>query len=150
MGGRVVLLGDAAHAVVPFYGQGANAAFEDCLVLQNCLKRGPVLDQALARFEAARKPHTDVLADLAITNFREMRDKVASPRFLLRKRFEQLLHRLLPDWYLPLYSMISFSRIPYADAQARADRQWRIVRGVTGLLAFLLVAGLVWLLARRT
>lgn len=147
--GRVVLLGDAAHAVVPFYGQGANAAFEDCLVLQDLLRREAARDQALARFETARKPHTDVLADLAITNFREMRDKVASPGFLLRKRFEQLLHGLLPDWYLPLYSMISFSRIPYADALARAHRQWRIVLGGLALLGLLLLAVVVTWVARR-
>jgi kynurenine 3-monooxygenase len=146
---RVVLLGDAAHAVVPFYGQGANAAFEDCLVLQDLLRREPSREQAMTRFEAARKPHTDVLADLAITNFREMRDRVASPGFLLRKRFEQLLHGLLPDWYLPLYSMISFSRIPYADALARSVRQWRIVLGTVALLALILLAGVVTFLARR-
>jgi kynurenine 3-monooxygenase len=144
---RVVLLGDAAHAVVPFYGQGANASFEDCLVLSDCLAEVN-RERALARFQALRKPHTDALAELAIVNFEEMRARVASPAFLLRKRFEHLLHRLLPRWYLPLYSMISFSRIPYAQARARAVRQWRIVLAGLTLLALALVLGLVRLAER--
>ena len=143
-----MLLGDAAHAVVPFYGQGANASFEDCLVLRDCLAAGTG-GAALARFQSLRKPHTDVLAELAIVNFQEMRDRVASPAFLLRKRFEHLLHRLLPRWYLPLYSMISFSRIPYADARARARRQWRLVLGGLALLAAGAVAAVLALVMTR-
>jgi len=92
--GRVVLLGDAAHAVVPFYGQGANASFEDGLALVEALTRTRDRPSALADYESRRRPHTDALADLAIANFVEMRDKVASPLFLLRKRFEKLLHGL--------------------------------------------------------
>lgn len=139
---RVVLLGDACHAVVPFYGQGANAAFEDCTVLNQCLAtHAPDWEVAFRRYYEARKPHTDALADLAIGNFVEMRDHVASTAFLARKKLEQVLHRLLPWWYLPLYTMVSFSRIPYADAVRRARRQDRVV------LASAAVAVVVLLLA---
>lgn len=145
--GNVVLLGDAAHAVVPFYGQGANASFEDCLSLAARLKAGPTRSAALAAYEAERKPNTDALADLAIDNFREMRDRVASPLFLFRKKFEKFLNMLMPEKYIPLYPMISFTRIPYAEARERAIRQWRIVRtmlGVTGLVLFLVVLEKLW------
>lgn len=140
--GRVVLLGDAAHAVVPFYGQGANASFEDCLVLVEELGRSGGRAAALAGYETRRRPHANALADLAIANFVEMRDKVASPLFLLRKRFEKLLHGLFPAWYIPLYSMISFSRIPYADARDRAALQWRVVGAVLALAGL----AVVWIL----
>ena len=146
--GKVVLLGDAAHAVVPFYGQGANASFEDCLSLAARLKAGPTQAAALAAYQADRKPNTDALADLAIDNFREMRDRVASPLFLLRKKFEKLLNRLMPEQYIPLYPMISFTRIPYAEARERATRQWRIVRTVLAALAAIAILAVVELLWR--
>ena len=143
--GKVVLLGDAAHAVVPFYGQGANASFEDCIVLDACLKRhAPDWSAAFAAYEAVRKRHADALADLAIGNFIEMRDKVASRAFLLRKKTEKLLHRALPWWYVPLYSMVSFSRTPYADAVDKAARQDRIVLAVAATVLLVLVASLAW------
>jgi len=141
--GRVVLLGDAAHAVVPFYGQGANASFEDCLVLAECLRGEPDRTRALADYQARRQPNTDALADLAVENFLEMRDKVASPVFRLKKRFEKLLHALLPRWCVPLYTMVSFTRIPYAVARARAARQWRwvwrVLGAAVGIVALLLI-----------
>jgi kynurenine 3-monooxygenase len=146
-GGKVVLLGDAAHAVVPFYGQGANASFEDCLTLAAQLREKGDRSAALAAYEADRKPNTDALADLAIDNFREMRDRVASPLFLFRKKFEKFLNKLMPETYIPLYPMISFTRIPYAVARDRAIRQWRTVRtllGVTGLVLFLVVLEKLW------
>lgn len=146
--GKVVLLGDAAHAVVPFYGQGANAAFEDCVVLAACLKgHGPDWPAAFAAYQEARKRHADALADLAIGNFLEMRDKVASRAFLLRKKTEKLLHKALPGWYVPLYSMVSFSRTPYADAVAKAARQDRIVLAVAAALLVAALAGVAWWLA---
>lgn len=141
--GRAILLGDAAHAVVPFYGQGANASFEDCVLLRDALRRhGDDRAAAFAQFARSRRPHTDVLADLAIANFVEMRDRVAHPAFLLRKRWEHLLARLFPRWYLPLYTMVSFSRIPYAEAVARARRQQGWVWGTLGaIIAMLALAG---------
>lgn len=145
---RVVLLGDAAHAVVPFYGQGANAAFEDCVVLCECLAECPGdRTRAFREFYARRKPHADALAELAIGNFVEMRDKTASRLFRMRKHYEKAMHRLLPRWYLPLYSMVTFSRIPYAEARDRARRQDRIVGAVAAaLLCITIMAiGIAWL-----
>ncbi|HXG09404.1 MAG TPA: NAD(P)/FAD-dependent oxidoreductase [Gemmataceae bacterium] len=144
---RIVLIGDAAHAVVPFLGQGMNAAFEDCTILAECLARhGPDREAAFRDFEARRKIHTDALAELCLLNFIEMRDRVGSRLFLLRKRFENSLHKLFPRWYLPLYTMIQFTRIPYADAWRRARRQDRIVGAILSGLLALLVLGMLWLL----
>jgi len=145
-GERVVLIGDACHAVVPFLGQGMNAAFEDCTVLADCLARYADRRAALAAYESLRKKHLDVLADLCIDNFLEMRDRVGSRLFLFRKKLGLLLHRLFPKWYLPLYVMIEFTRIPYADALRRARRQDWIVRGIAAILLLALVMLSVFLL----
>ena len=147
---RAVLLGDAAHAIVPFYGQGANAAFEDCVLLDRCMQDSPNdLEGAFARYGAERKEHADALADLAIGNFIEMRDKTGSKVFLAGKRFEKVLHRLFPRWFVPLYYLVTFSRTPYADAVRQAKTQWRAVRWIGGALlvaaaavaAFVLLGG---------
>lgn len=135
---RVVLIGDAAHAVYPFYGQGMNAAFEDCAVLDACLAEHTPGD-ALAAFEARRRPHTDVLAELSARNFVELRDRVRSPVFLARKRIDFTLGRLIPGWRT-LYAMISHSSLPYGDALARARRQDRLLGGLAGLGALTLLA----------
>ena len=145
---RVVLVGDACHAVVPFLGQGMNAAFEDCTVLGQCLERhGRDRRQALEEYERLRKEHVDALADMCIDNFIEMRDKVGSWVFRLRKRLAIILNTFLPGWYLPLYTMIEFTRIPYADARRRARRQDWIVRCAAGLIALLIVL-MAWRLLR--
>jgi kynurenine 3-monooxygenase len=144
--GRVVLLGDACHAVVPFLGQGMNAAFEDCVVLSECLARhGGDRAVAFAEYESLRKEDLDTLADLCIDNFLEMRDRVGSRLFVLRKKLSVLLHRLLPRWYLPLYTMVEFTRVPYAQAVRRARRQDRIVWtvGVAVVAAITLAAALL-------
>ncbi len=126
MGGKVCLLGDASHAIVPFYGQGMNAAFEDCKQLAACL--GQVggaaaspegIARALASYEAIRKPNSDAIADMALENFVEMRDKVGRPEFLYKKKVEQTLHKLFPKECLPQYNLVSFSTVPYVDAQQR-------------------------------
>lgn len=145
--GKVVLLGDACHAVVPFLGQGMNAAFEDCAVLDRCLKEYTDRGEAFRAYEAARKEHTDTLADLAVYNYVEMRDHTGSRLFLLKKRWANLLHRLLGPWYVPLYTLVSFTRVPYADALRRARTQDRVVRAV--LLGLLLLLILVLWLALR-
>ncbi|MBI4716447.1 MAG: FAD-dependent monooxygenase [Planctomycetes bacterium] len=137
---RVVLLGDAAHAVVPFYGQGANAAFEDVLVLSECLERYPAnRKRAFETFYELRKRNADAIADLALANFVEMRDHTGSRLFLLKKHAEHALHRLFPRWYLPLYTMVSFTRIPYADAARRARSQNRVVAVVCAALFLALI-----------
>jgi kynurenine 3-monooxygenase len=139
---RIALVGDAAHAVVPFYGQGMNAAFEDCVVLDQCLTefKGD-RERAFANYFQRRKRNADALADLAIQNFVEMRDKTASRVFRAKKKLDHVFEALLPGIYLPLYSMVTFSRIPYAEAAKRARIQDRIV--YTG---FILLAAAIGLL----
>ena len=125
---KVAIVGDAAHAVVPFYGQGMNAAFEDCVVFDECLAQFPDNRQrAFAEYFASRKKNTDALADLAVQNFIEMRDKTASRAFRAKKKLDHLLEGLFPGKYLPLYTMVTFTRMPYAAAARRARRQDRIV-----------------------
>jgi kynurenine 3-monooxygenase len=137
---KVCLLGDAAHAVVPFYGQGMNAAFEDCVVLDECLARYPPDRQrAFAEYFAKRKANADALADLAIDNFIEMRDKTASRLFRAKKKLDHFLEATLPGRYLPLYTMVTFTRMPYAEAARRARRQDHIIYAVIGGLACLIL-----------
>ncbi|MCA9310816.1 MAG: FAD-dependent monooxygenase [Phycisphaerales bacterium] len=145
---RVALLGDAAHAIVPFYGQGMNAAFEDCTALARCLEaHGHEFAPALADYQQERKQNADAIADMALDNFVEMRDHVASPVFRARKRFERLLHRMIPDQFVPLYNMVSFSTIPYAEARRRAARQWtRVMQGLVAALVLLLLLVLILIL----
>ncbi len=142
---KVALLGDAAHAVVPFYGQGMNAAFEDCVVLDECLSQFPQERQrAFAEYFARRKPNTDALADLAVQNFIEMRDKTASRTFRARKKLDHILEAALPRTYLPLYTMVTFTRIPYAEAGRRARWQDRIVNvGIVVLLLLIVLTLLI-------
>lgn len=117
---KVCILGDSAHAIVPFYGQGMNAAFEDCLELSQCLSKYPQdRAKALDEFQNTRKPHSDAIADMALANFVEMRDKVGSPDFLYRKKVEQTVHHAFPDKVSPQYNLVSFSTVPYAEAQKR-------------------------------
>ncbi|GAB4375690.1 MAG: NAD(P)/FAD-dependent oxidoreductase [Acidobacteriota bacterium] len=141
---RVVLVGDACHAVVPFYGQGANAAFESAGVLADLFARHDEPGEVFARYTQARKRHADALADLALANFDEMRDRVRSPLFLLEKKLGTLAHRLFGRAFLPLYTMVTFTRIPYADAVARARRQARLVRRAAAAAVVLLLAAGAW------
>lgn len=146
-GDHTVLVGDAAHAVVPFYGQGMNAAFEDCFFLDALLaEHGDATRQArgatLRAFTATRKANGDAIRELALYNFVVMRDSVASTGFLLRKKLEAWLHRLAPDAWVPLYTMVTFSHTPYAEAQARARRQERLLDRVLVGAAALGLAGL--------
>jgi kynurenine 3-monooxygenase len=137
--GRTALLGDAAHAIVPFYGQGANCAFEDVVELDRCLgDTGGSWARALPLFEARRRENTEAIAEMALANFVEMRDKVASPVFRLSKRVEHALERLLPGIFVSRYELVSFSTTPYAEVQRRVRRQHQVlaatVLGVTGVL----------------
>jgi kynurenine 3-monooxygenase len=131
-----VLVGDACHAVYPFYGQGMNSAFEDCSVLIQAL--GECHGNRAASFHAyelARRAHTDVLCELSKANFVELRQKVRSPWFLARKRLDLAIHRLWPHAWIPLYTMIAHTTIPYAEALARSRRQERILLFGSALLA---------------
>lgn len=126
--GRTALLGDAAHAIVPFYGQGANCAFEDVVELDRCLDdTGGSWARALPLFEARRRENTEAIAEMALANFVEMRDKVASPVFRLTKRIEHALERVLPGRYVSRYELVSFSTTPYAEVRQRVRRQHQIL-----------------------
>jgi kynurenine 3-monooxygenase len=129
--GRVALVGDAAHAIVPFYGQGANCAFEDCVELDRCLdETGDDWPAALDLYQRRRKENTDAIAEMALDNFVEMRDKVGSRAFLWRKRVEHALERALPGRYVSRYELVSFSTVPYAQIRrrnrVRADQLSRV------------------------
>jgi kynurenine 3-monooxygenase len=139
---KVALVGDAAHAVVPFYGQGMNAAFEDCFVLDECLAAFPEnRENAFAEYFHRRKINGDALADLAVANFIEMRDKTASETFRAKKKLDHFLEAALPGIYLPLYTMVTFTRMPYAHAARRARVQDGIIYGV--LAVVILALGLL-------
>jgi kynurenine 3-monooxygenase len=126
--GRALLLGDAAHAIVPFFGQGINCGFEDCSYLVELLDRhGAHWGRVFADFEKDRKMNTDAIADMAIENFTEMRDRVGDSRFLLRKKVELALEAKYPGLFVPKYAMVTFHRIPYSVAQARGDVQDRML-----------------------
>ncbi len=175
--GKVVLIGDAAHAIVPFYGQGMNAAFEDCLVLAECLAEGAEARrrestkdsepegeagahsgttrlrasvpscpdeqrEALEKFQHARKPNADAIADMAIDNFVEMRDKVGDPDFLYRKQVEQALHGMFPDRVFPQYNLVSFSTVPYTEAQRRGRELEAVLQRIMARLPRESAAGL--------
>ncbi|MGN9912797.1 FAD-dependent oxidoreductase [Phytohabitans sp. LJ34] len=133
--GRVGLIGDAAHAIVPFYGQGANCAMEDVVELDRCLDgTGDDWTRALPLFHERRRDDADAIAEMALANFVEMRDKVASPVFRLGKRVEHALERALPGRYVSRYELVSFSNTPYAEVRRRVQWQHRAV-GVAALLA---------------
>jgi len=126
--GKVLLLGDAAHAIVPFFGQGINCGFEDCTVLMELLDAsGADWPRVFQEFEAARKMNTDAIADMAVENFVEMRDRVGDPRFLLRKKTELALEAKYPRWFVPKYAMVTFHRVPYSVALARGKMQDRML-----------------------
>ena len=134
---KIALVGDAAHAVVPFYGQGMNAAFEDCVVLDECLQQfSQDRKRAFAEYFQRRKINADALADLALENFIEMRDKTASKTFRAKKKVDHFLEATLPGIYLPLYTMVTFTRIPYHQVILR--RKWQDKVYSTNLFFFFL------------
>ncbi|MBX7044911.1 MAG: FAD-dependent monooxygenase [Ignavibacteria bacterium] len=125
---KVALLGDAAHAIVPFFGQGMNASFEDCTVLnQSIEKHGTDWEKVYSEYYDERKINTDAIADLALENFIEMRDKIADKRFLLNKQIEAELFKRFPDTFVPKYSMVTFYRFPYSTALQRGNIQQEIL-----------------------
>ncbi len=126
------LIGDAAHAIVPFFGQGMNCGFEDCTVLNELMdKYGDDWNGLLDAFQQQRKPDTDAIADLALNNFIEMRDKTADPLFLLQKKLEARLHEKYPDLWIPAYSQVTFSpQISYSQAYRNAMRQEAVMQQI--------------------
>ena len=129
---KFALIGDAAHAIVPFFGQGMNAGFEDCSVLNGLIeKHSENWTAILHEFQQLRKPDADAIADLALTNFVEMRDKVADKKFLLQKKIEAAFSTKHPDKWIPAYSMVTFSpQIRYSDALKKGNRQQAIMDDV--------------------
>jgi kynurenine 3-monooxygenase len=128
---KVMLIGDAAHAIVPFYGQGMNCCFEDCFVFDELLQSHEGnWSELLRKYENSRKPNADAIAELALRNFIEMRDKVSDPTFLLQKKIEARFTELHPGKWMPLYSMVTFSHTPYSEALRIGDKQEAIMQHV--------------------
>jgi len=134
--GKVLLLGDAAHAIVPFYGQGMNAGFEDCRLFDEAIDQANGdLSAAIERFAESRIPAANAIADLALENFVEMRDSVADPMFLLRKRVEHAMHRHDPQGAMPLYNLVSFSNMPYNEARVVGGRVVQLAQRIAEALS---------------
>lgn len=146
--GRSLLLGDAAHAIVPFFGQGLNCAFEDVTELLSRIDLGEKdWESIFEDYERSRKPNTDAIADLAIENFIEMRDKVADPKFLLRKKVELALEARFPNTFIPKYAMVTFHRLPYSMAKSRGVVQDQILAHLCEGISS--VEDIDWALAER-
>lgn len=132
---RIALIGDAAHAIVPFFGQGMNCGFEDCVVLNELIdKHQGNWDRVFPEYQQLRKPDADAIADLAIANFVEMRDKTADPKFLLQKKIEARFNEKYPDKWVPLYTMVTYSpHIRYSTALQEGLRQQAIMDRIMSL-----------------
>ncbi|GBG32584.1 Kynurenine 3-monooxygenase [Hondaea fermentalgiana] len=150
LGHKIVLLGDAAHAMVPFYGQGMNSGMEDVLELMETLSQHEMdITRAIPAFAVSRMPRGNAIADLSLDNYMEMRSHTASRLFLLRKRLEGWLNALFPSHWVPLYKMVAFTRIPYDEAVRREARQSSILEvsaivSAVGLVALSSIAGLAF------
>ena len=132
---KFALIGDAAHAIVPFFGQGMNCGFEDCRVLNGLIdKHNEDWDLILGEYQTLRKPDADAIAELALNNFVEMRDKVADPKFLLQKKIEAAFSKKYPDKWTPAYSQVTFSpQIRYSDALKNSIKQEAIMQQVMAI-----------------
>jgi len=132
--GKVALIGDAAHSIFPSYGQGANAGFEDCATLTECIPEyGEDWVALLEEYERRRRPNTDAIADLCVDHFFELRDLVGDAGFLLRKEVERRLNLFYPEQYRDLYSMITFTCMPYTEALRVSRKQHLIVDRILGV-----------------
>ena len=129
---QFALIGDAAHAIVPFFGQGMNCGFEDCRILDELIENhGDDWKTILEEYQELRKPDADAIADMAVNNFTEMRDRTADPKFLLQKKIEAKLHEKYPDKWIPAYSQVTFSPdIRYSEALKRGQKQEAIMQEV--------------------
>jgi kynurenine 3-monooxygenase len=127
---KIMLLGDAAHAIVPFFGQGMNCGFEDCLDFDTMLGEAGSMNNMFKRFSEKRTPNTNAISAMAIQNYWEMCDSTADPMFLLRKKIEKKIANKHPDKWKPLYSMVTFSNIPYADAEKEGKRLSKIMNQI--------------------
>jgi kynurenine 3-monooxygenase len=126
--GLGLLIGDAAHTIVPFHGQGVNAAFEDCTALMEIIDGGAdTWDAAFSQLQHARQANAEAIADMALDAFRTMRDSVRHREFMLRKALERELERLHPGVFIPRYSLVMFHRVPYVEAYRRGRVQAEIL-----------------------
>jgi len=134
-GDKFALIGDAAHAMVPFFGQGMNCGFEDCSVLNSLIdKHTENWSAILNEYQSLRKPDGDAICDLALNNFVEMRDKVADPKFLLQKKIEAAFSKKYPGKWIPLYSQVTFSpQIRYSEALVNGQRQEAIMQQIMAI-----------------
>ena len=129
--GKTALMGDAAHATVPFYGQGMNCGFEDCSAMWNLMQQyNGDWDKVFPAYQQLRKPEGDAVQDLSLNNYHVMRDYVGDPEFLLQKKFEQRIEQLYPDKYIPLYSQVSFSHTPYSIAYEKGEKQHIFIKEI--------------------
>ncbi|MDQ3051409.1 MAG: FAD-dependent monooxygenase [Bacteroidota bacterium] len=120
---KMMMIGDAAHAIVPFYGQGMNCGFEDCVELNELInKHNHDWEKIMPAYQEQRKPNSDAIAELALANFIEMRDLVGHPDFLLRKKIEAAFSEKHPDKWIPLYTMVTFSDLPYSVALSEGKK----------------------------
>ncbi len=135
---HALVLGDAAHAIVPFHGQGMNAAFEDCSAFDQCLgDPDRPWNEVFAEFEKRRRPNADAIADMALENYVEMRSTVREPKFQLKKDLSFRLEERHPGRFIPRYSMVMFHTIPYAEAKRRGAIQEGILDELTSRAASL-------------
>ena len=149
-GKAVVLAGDAAHAIVPFFGQGINAGFEDVRIMAECFERHAGrgegwMHAALDEYQKLRKPNTDAIARMALDNFVEMRDKVGSKVFIYRKKLEHFLSDLAPEMLMPKYNLVSFTIVPYKEALQRGARIDRVLRLIALLIVLVFIAPVLYI-----
>ena len=127
------LIGDASHGIVPFFGQGMNAGFEDCRVLDELMNEHADWSTLFEAFQRSRKPNADAIAEMALNNFIEMRDLVADPHFLKKKKIEKRIAELFPDSFVSAYGMVSFTNLPYSEALQRGREQDRLLEKLTAI-----------------
>ena len=129
--GKTALMGDAAHATVPFYGQGMNCGFEDCTVMWELIqKHNDNWHEIFNAYQKIRKPEGDGVQDLSLDNYHIMRDHVAKPEFLMQQKFERRIQELYPEKHTPLYSQVSFSSIPYSIAHKKGKEQDIFIKNI--------------------
>jgi kynurenine 3-monooxygenase len=132
---KFALIGDAAHAIVPFFGQGMNCGFEDCRILDELIEKyDHEWKIILSEYQCLRKPDADAIADLALGNFTEMQEKTADPKFLLQKKIEGKLNEKYPDKWIPAYSLVTFSpHVRYSEALNKGQKQEAIMQEIMQL-----------------
>jgi kynurenine 3-monooxygenase len=141
--GNVLIVGDAAHAMVPFYGEGMNTGFEDCMVLNDLIDRYPnSFERALEEYSKVRHQDVVTICDLSMENYAEMRDKVNSPLFTFKRSVERFFYRLNKD-FIPIHNMISHTTIPYSECVKRAEKQEIYLNMVVFAGAATILAGIV-------